>query len=235
MTFCLEKDYIYFERYTTRKYVNMKSRKKLLCAVLTVSMAACQAACVTGANTATVVSVATRIVTVTRTAAPEVTTTVAITRVSSSDVLSVDDEAAIYAVIISNYKGLATWCAQTTNPRIYVMSHTDDTAGRNYYSPLNVALIDDEVQSTIDDLLSDLSIGWKDGQWPDIDQLAPNGKPCSGAVIVLGNIYLRSDGPMQVINQAIWGNQASTCYTALVERINGAWQITGTTGPIGGA
>jgi hypothetical protein len=230
MTLCCEKDYIYSEPYSLEKDVNMRSRKKLLFITLAVGMTLFQMACAPLPNTTTVTAIATRTVTITTT---EVTTTIAITRVSSSDKLSLADEAAIYAVIISNYKGLATWCAQTTNPRIYVMNHTDDTAGNNYYAPLNVALIDNEVQLKINDLLSDLSIGWEDGQWPDIGQLAPNGKPCSGAVIVLGNIYQRSDGPMQVICQAVYGNQGATRFTAIIERINGVWQITGTTGPIG--
>jgi hypothetical protein len=197
----------------------MENGKRLLPTALVFVMFLLCSACVPQPNNATVT------ITATQTITAEITYTLTITRVSSTDLLSIEDEAAIYAAIISSFRGHATWCAETTNPRIYVLENTDDMAGINYNTPLNVLPIAAEVQAKITDTLSDLSIGWVDGNPWNLAQFAPNGKPCSGATVVLGNIYMRSDGRMQVNNQVIYGNLGSELYSTILVDAFGNWHI----------
>ena len=71
--------------------------------------------------------------------------------------------------------------------------------------------------------------------WVD-DTSAVAQAPTSGAVIddgvimTIGNIHLQSDGSVLVSGSIYIANMASGGQTYIVEKANGAWEITGTTG-----
>ena len=51
-----------------------------------------------------------------------------------------------------------------------------------------------------------------------------------GAIIEMGNIYLREDGTAQVAISITYGNLGSSGLTYVLEDIEGRWQIVGNTG-----
>ena len=147
--------------------------------------------------------------------------------------LSEPDEVAIYSAVIHRiYTEDDTFGGTFNAPTVYLVATTDDGVGDPEIEQSEPRTLSESVQEDIVDNLTELPtrIVWVD------DTSAVAQAPTSGAVIddgvimTIGNIHLQSDGSVLVSGSIYIANMASGGQTYIVEKVNGAWEITGTTG-----
>ena len=149
---------------------------------------------------------------------------------------SMQDESAVYAAVV---RRLATqddtFGGQLKPPKLFIVRNTDDRVGNptNQSAESPSKLISQTLQNDITRILQDLpsTIIW-------IDKLADaefEGQGISsvkdgGAVITLGNIKLQDDGSVRLAGSIYVANLAAGGTTYILQKKDGLWQITGTTG-----
>jgi hypothetical protein len=155
-------------------------------------------------------------------------------QVSSS--LTIQDETAIYAVIIRQLATVDDTFGGNLNPEtLYVIKNTDDSAGNPVEGQQSDAQkITETMQSEISNILNDLSaeIIWidrfEDAEFEETEFEVKRG----GAIITLGNIYPKEDGSVQVAGSIYIANLAAGGTTYILEKSSGSWEIAGHAGPV---
>jgi len=149
--------------------------------------------------------------------------------------VSIQDETAIYAVVIRQLATVDDTFGGNLNPKtLYVIKNTDDSAGNPVEGQQSdTRMITETMQSDTSSMLNDLSaeIIWvdrfEDADFEDSGFEVKRG----GAIITLGNIYLKEGGSVQVAGSIYVANLAAGGTTYVLEKVNGAWEITGRAGP----
>ncbi|MFC1958733.1 hypothetical protein ACFLV6_02325 [Chloroflexota bacterium] len=149
--------------------------------------------------------------------------------------LPIQDETAIYAGVIRQLTTVDDTFGGNLNPdTLYVIKNTDDSAGNPVEGQQSdTRMITETMQSDISGMLNDLSaeIIWVD-RFEDA-KFEENGSEVKrgGAIITLGNIYLKEDGSVQVAGSIYIANLAAGGTTYILENDGGSWEITGHAGP----
>jgi len=149
--------------------------------------------------------------------------------------LPIQDETAIYAVVIQQLATVDDTFGGNLNPEtLYVIKNTDDSAGNPVEGQQsNTRMITETVQSEISSMLNDLPIEivWVDRfEHAEFEESGFEVKR-GGAIITLGNIYLKEGGSVQVAGSIYIANLAAGGTTYILEKVDGAWEITGRAGP----
>jgi hypothetical protein len=149
--------------------------------------------------------------------------------------LSDADRAEIYAAVIRRiHTQDDTFGGTLQPPTLYLVRTTDDSVGDPAAGRSEPGRLPEAVQSGVRQALSDLPtrIVWVD----DRDQvpLDPNTNAVidGGAIVTLGNIHSQDDGSAHVAGSIYVAMLAAGGQTYVVEQVNGAWEVTGTTGVI---
>ena len=149
--------------------------------------------------------------------------------------LPIQDETAIYAVVIRQLATVDDTFGGNLNPEtLYVIKNTDDSAGNPVEGQQSAArMITETMQSDISSMLNDLSVEimwidrFEDAEFEESGSEVKRG----GAIITLGNIYLKEDGSVQVTGSIYIANLAAGGTTYILGKVDGSWEITGRAGP----
>lgn len=156
---------------------------------------------------------------------------------SKTSGLSADDQAQIYAVVIRQRATVDdTFGGKLKPSKIFIIRSTDDSASNPREQSTSSIVISTSIQDRITDLLRDLpgEIVWIDS-FEDADfveGIGPIKDVRNGAIFRLGNIKLQSDGSVHLSNSIYIASLASGGSTYVLEKTDGFWEITGTTGDI---
>lgn len=145
-----------------------------------------------------------------------------------------DADAAIYAAVIRRLATEDDTYGGTLNPpTLYVLTTTDDNAGDPGAAQGNPAALPESLQDAITEQLADLpaEIIWVDHRDAVPLTLDTHMVAGGGALITLGNIHPQDDGTRHVAGSIWIGMLAAGGQTYVLDRIDGTWTITGTTGP----
>lgn len=145
------------------------------------------------------------------------------------------EEIAIYAAVIQQLATVDDTFGGNLNPKtLYVIKNADDSAGNPVEGQQSdTRLITETIQSEISSILNDLSVEiiwidrFEDAEFENSGFEVKRG----GAIITLGNIYLREGGSVQVAGSIYIANLAAGGTTYILEKVDGAWEITGRAGP----
>ena len=118
-------------------------------------------------------------------------------------------------------------------PELYLISQTDDGVGDPNAEKSEPALISPEIQAKINDQLGDLpaKIIWVNSR--DEAPINPDNGTVdngNGAIITLGNVHSQPDGTLQISASLYFASLGATGKTYILEKQNGEWVITGSTG-----
>jgi hypothetical protein len=149
-------------------------------------------------------------------------------------ILAAGDEAGIYAAAVRQlYTVDHTFGDQPPNfPVVYLIQWTDDGVGDPEAPRSEPHLLPPAIQEAIVGALADLpaDLIWVDSK--DEVPLEGNGGQVKGggAVITMGNIYVQDDGSAHVSVSIYFGSTGGAGKTYVLQQIDGAWQVVGTTG-----
>ncbi|MFC1958794.1 DUF3221 domain-containing protein [Chloroflexota bacterium] len=149
--------------------------------------------------------------------------------------LPIQDETAIYAVVIRQLATVDDTFGGNLNPdTLYVIKNTDDSAGNPVEGQQSdTRMIAENMQSEISSMLKNLpmEIVWvdrfEDAEFEETGFEVRRG----GAIITLGNIYLKEGSSVQVAGSIYIANLAAGGTTYILEKVAGVWEITGRAGP----
>lgn len=147
-----------------------------------------------------------------------------------------EDQAAIYAAVIRQlYEVDHTFGKNRPDfPNLYLVYMTDDSAGGDFQAPPDSRILPEELRTEISARLADLPATVR---WTNSLKAVPleDGKSTvegGGAVIHVGNIHRNEDGTAMTAGSIYVANLAAGGRTYILEKKNGIWQISGTTGGI---
>jgi hypothetical protein len=145
------------------------------------------------------------------------------------------DEIEIYAAVVRQlYTTDDTFGGNLKPPTLYVRNLTSDGFEALVEQKSDPKLLPEAVWAGIEQALADLPtrIVWVD----DIEDVprdaATQAVAERGAFVTVGNVYLQKDGSAHVSSSILIAPLAAGGQTYVVERVDGAWLVTGTTGPI---
>lgn len=142
------------------------------------------------------------------------------------------DPAEIYALVVRQlYTVDHTFGQAPQFPQVYLLRQTDDSVGASG-APGNSQTIPPGDQQRIVDLLADLptEFVWVDSR-DDVPLDEVGGVTGGGAMITLGNISPQPDGSLHVPASIYIGMLAAGGQTYVLQTVDGAWRITGISGP----
>jgi hypothetical protein len=149
--------------------------------------------------------------------------------------LSDADEAAIYAAVIRQiYTQDDTFGGTLQPPTLYLVRTTDDSIGDPDLEGAAPRQIPAAVQDRIGEALADLptQIVWVEGR-DQVPMDETRGAVAEGgAILTLGNLHRQDDGSVHVAGSIYVAMLAAGGQTYVVEQVEGAWEVTGTTGVI---
>ena len=149
--------------------------------------------------------------------------------------LPIQDETAIYAVVIRQLATVDDTFGGNLNPdTLYVIKNTDDRAGNPVEGQQSdTHIITETMQGEISSMLTDLSIEiiWIDRFEDAVFEESGFEVKRGGAIIRLGNIYLKEGSSVQVAGSIYIANLAAGGTTYILEKVDGFWEITGRAGP----
>jgi len=145
------------------------------------------------------------------------------------------DEVAIYAAVVRQiYTRDDTYGGNLQPPTLYIRRMTDDSVGDPEIAKSEPKALPEAVRAGIEQAVADLPtrIAWID----DLDDLprdpATQAIADGGAQVILGNIHFQKDGSALVSSSIYVGPLVAGGQTYVVEQVDGAWQVTGTTGAV---
>lgn len=152
---------------------------------------------------------------------------------STSSKPTEQDTIAIYQTVIKQmYRSDDTFGGALEKPALYIVRATNDSAGDPSLGPSEPVLLSETVQEGISDALADLptTVIWVDSF--NQVKLDPAGGFVSnkGVIITLGNINYENKDKALVSASIYVANLAAGGKTYILEKQNGIWAITGTTG-----
>ena len=147
--------------------------------------------------------------------------------------LSEQDEVAIYAAVIDElYTADDTFGGTFQAPEVYVLTQTDDSVGDPDSEQSASRTLSPTMQSEITHALAHLptTIVWVAAETavpvdPTTGAVANN-----GVIITLGNIRTQRNGNVLVANSIYIAPLAAGGQTYVLEKVDGIWQISGTSG-----
>lgn len=143
------------------------------------------------------------------------------------------DEAAIYSAVIRQLYGPDDTFGGTLHPPVvYLVGRTDDGVGDPDSERAEPEILAESLRSEIVLTLADLPAEfiWVDHR-QDVALDPSNGEVVGGGVILtLGNIHRQEGGAVRVSGSVYIANLAAGGQTYIVERVDGAWTVMGTTG-----
>lgn len=143
------------------------------------------------------------------------------------------DPAEIYALVVRQlYTVDHTYGQAPLFPVVYLLRQTDDSVSASG-APSNSQTIFPGDQQRTASLLADLPARF---EWVDSREDVPLDSigvvADGGAMITLGNIAPQADGSLHVPASIYIGSLAAGGRTYVLEAVDGAWQITGVSGPV---
>jgi hypothetical protein len=157
----------------------------------------------------------------------------ALTACSAPADLSEADQAAIYAAVIRRiYLQDDTFGGTLRPPVLYLVRATDDSVGDPDAERAASVRLSGAVQSQIDEALADLptQITWVEDRAGVALDPTTDAVVGRGAIVTLGNIHSQDDGSVHVSGSIYVAMLAAGGQTYVLERVEGAWEVTGTTG-----
>ena len=149
----------------------------------------------------------------------------------TTPVLTLDDEAIIYAAVVRQLYTVDHTFGEPPNfPVVYLPRATDDRAGDPRSAEVKSSILTESVQEAIVAALDDLPAEFI---WVDERDDVPMDRGIvegNGAMITWGNIYLQRDGTVQVAASVFFSREGGAGMTYIVEKVDGVWKITGNTG-----
>lgn len=147
--------------------------------------------------------------------------------------LSEQDEVEIYTAVIDQlYTQDDTFGGTFQAPEVYILTKTVDSVGDPNIEQSESQTLSPTVQTEITLALAHLptNIIWADDETavpidPTTGAVAKN-----GVIITLGNIHNQRNGKVLVSSSIYVASLAAGGQTYILEKVNGIWQITGTTG-----
>jgi hypothetical protein len=141
----------------------------------------------------------------------------------------------IYAAVVRRiYTQDDTFGGTLQPPTLYLVRTTDDSVGDPDAGRSEPERLPEAVQSGVSQALADMPtrIVWVDER--DQVPLNPNTNAVidGGAIITLGNVHPQDDGSAHVAGSIYVAMLAAGGRTYVVEQVDGAWEVTGTTGVI---
>jgi hypothetical protein len=143
------------------------------------------------------------------------------------------DEVAIYSAVIRRiYTHDDTFGGTLNAPTVYVVSTTDDGAGDPDIERSEPRSISPAVQEGVVEALADLPADffWVEDAADVLLEADTGAVNDDGVIVTLGNIHEEEDGSALVSGSIYIASLAAGGQTYIVEKIDDAWQITGTTG-----
>ena len=145
------------------------------------------------------------------------------------------DEVAIYAAVVRRiYTQDDTFGGNLQPPTLYIRNTTDDSVGDPDIEQSEPKAVPETVRAGIEQALADLPtrIAWVD----DLDDVPrdPTTRAIAdgGAQVILGNVHWQKDGSALVSGSIYIAPLAAGGQTYVVEQVDGAWAVTGTTGVV---
>lgn len=146
--------------------------------------------------------------------------------------LSEEAQIAIYAAVIRQlYMVDHTFDRPPEWPIVYVLGTTDDGIGDPDAPQSEPIPVPESVRPAIVDRLEDLPAEFIWVETQDGVPLDNRGSVADGgAMVTLGNVHLNEDGQAFVSARVFFAALGAGAQTYVLEQIDGAWQIVGTTG-----
>ncbi|HID77415.1 MAG TPA: hypothetical protein EYP56_15650 [Planctomycetaceae bacterium] len=145
-----------------------------------------------------------------------------------------DDQVAIYAAAVRQLVTVDhAFSDQAPDaPLVYLVRTTDDSVGDPDAPHSEPRVLPEKVQEAVVDALAGLAVEFR---WvDDADEVPRDGRSSvvegGGAIITLGNIHFQEDGSALVSASLYFANLGALGKTYIVERVDGLWQVVGTTG-----
>jgi hypothetical protein len=146
--------------------------------------------------------------------------------------LSEEGRIEIYAAVIRQlYTVDHTFDRAPEWPVVYVLGVTDDQIGDPDAPQSEPGPVPGPVRAGIVDSLQDLPAKflWRDAQ-DDVPLDNRGSVADGGAMVTLGNVHLNENGQVLVSARVFFAMLGAGAQTYVLEQIDGAWQIVGTTG-----
>jgi len=145
------------------------------------------------------------------------------------------DDVAIYAAVVRQiYTRDDTFGGNLQPPTLYIRRMTDDSVGDPGIAQSESKALPETVRAGIEQAVADLPtrIVWID----DLDDLprdpATQAIADRGAQLILGNVHFQKDGSALVSSSIYIAPLAAGGQTYVLELVDGAWAVTGTTGAV---
>jgi hypothetical protein len=144
-----------------------------------------------------------------------------------------DDTAANYAAVIRQiYTQDDTFGGTLQPPTLYILGTTDDRAGEPGEGEANAEFLSEALRDGVTTALADLpaALVWVETQ-DDVPLEPDTGAVVDGgAVITLGSVTPQRGGSVHVPASIYVANLAAGGQTYVLEKVDGVWTVTGTTG-----
>jgi hypothetical protein len=147
--------------------------------------------------------------------------------------LAETDEVAIYTAVIEQlYTQDDTFGGTFNAPDLYILTETDDSVGDPEIEQSDSKTIGQTVQTKITDALSHLptNIVWVVAETAVPTDSTTGTVANNGAILTLGNIHGQRNGTVLVSGSIYISALAAGGQTYILEKVNGIWQISGTSG-----
>lgn len=151
---------------------------------------------------------------------------------AATDVVE-SDEVAIYSAVIRQIVTQDDTFGGTLNPPVvYVVRTTDDGVGDPDIEQSESRPISPAVQEGIVEDLADLPAEfiWVEDAAAVPVEVDSGAVSDDGVIVTLGNIHQQGDGSALVSGSIFIASLAAGGQTYVLEQVDGAWQVTGTTG-----
>jgi ABC-2 type transport system permease protein len=141
------------------------------------------------------------------------------------------EQAAIYAAVVRQlYTVDHTFGGGPPNfPIVYIVQRTNDAMGDPEAPGAEPRLLSPAVQEDVTRALADLPAEFR---WvEDVPMNEDGGQVADGgAIVTLGNVHPQDDGTVHVSASLYFANLGATGKTYVLQQVDGAWQVVGTTG-----
>jgi hypothetical protein len=156
-----------------------------------------------------------------------------ITACTAAFTLYETDEVVIYSAVIHRiYTQDDTFGGTFNAPIVYLLPTTDDSVGDPDIHRSESQPLPKSVQGQIESSLADLParVVWVDDPLAVPVDTTTGAVANSGAILTLGNIHIQRSGTALVSGSIYIASLASGGQTYILEKIDGVWEISGTTG-----
>ncbi|MCB9419043.1 MAG: hypothetical protein H6667_04530 [Ardenticatenaceae bacterium] len=147
--------------------------------------------------------------------------------------LTDSEKTAVYGTAIQQVITVDDTFGGTLNPPVvYIINQTDDSVGDPDTEQLPPEMLSPQMQNEITASLSNLEakVVWVNGRADVTIDPGSGALVDEGVLVTLGNIHPQEDGSLLLPTSIYIAGLAAGGQTYILERVNGQWEITGTTG-----